>query len=92
MAAIRAYPGLGNSKRVTFEYVMLKGVNDSLAEARALVNLLGGARGRKKLPPRGGLIYGRASSRVTLPLRRKSQMAKKAANWALYRQKNRLKG
>ena len=30
--AIRAYPGLGNSRRVTFEYVMLKGVNDSLAD------------------------------------------------------------
>ena len=38
--AIRAYPDLGNSKRVTFEYVMLKGVNDSLAEARDLVKLL----------------------------------------------------
>lgn len=40
MEAIRAYPGLGNSKRVTFEYVMLKGVNDSLAEARELVRLI----------------------------------------------------
>ena len=37
MDAIRAYPGLGNAKRVTFEYVMLKGVNDSPDEARALV-------------------------------------------------------
>ncbi|MDP1069451.1 hypothetical protein Q6326_31380, partial [Klebsiella pneumoniae] len=35
MAAIRAYPGLSNARRVTFEYVMLKGVNDSPAEARA---------------------------------------------------------
>jgi 23S rRNA (adenine2503-C2)-methyltransferase len=34
MDAIRAYPDLSNAKRVTFEYVMLKGVNDSLAEAR----------------------------------------------------------
>jgi len=40
MDAIRAYPGLSNSKRVTFEYVMLKGINDSLAEARDLVKLL----------------------------------------------------
>lgn len=40
MEAIRAYPGLGNSKRVTFEYVMLKGVNDSLAEARELVRFI----------------------------------------------------
>lgn len=38
--AIKAYPGLSNSKRVTFEYVMLKGINDSLAEARDLVKLL----------------------------------------------------
>ncbi|HEY7800651.1 MAG TPA: 23S rRNA (adenine(2503)-C(2))-methyltransferase RlmN [Hyphomonadaceae bacterium] len=38
--AIRAYPDLSNSKRVTFEYVMLKGVNDTLAEARDLVRLM----------------------------------------------------
>jgi 23S rRNA (adenine2503-C2)-methyltransferase len=40
MAAVRAYPGLSNARRVTFEYVMLKGVNDSLADARALVKLV----------------------------------------------------
>jgi len=40
MAACRAYPGLGNARRITFEYVMLKGVNDSDDEARALVRLL----------------------------------------------------
>ncbi len=33
LAAVRAYPGLSNAKRVTFEYVMLKGVNDSPADA-----------------------------------------------------------
>ena len=38
--AVRAYPGLSNARRATFEYVMLKGVNDSPAEARALVKLL----------------------------------------------------
>ncbi|MEM9669545.1 MAG: 23S rRNA (adenine(2503)-C(2))-methyltransferase RlmN [Pseudomonadota bacterium] len=38
--AVRAYPGLGNSRRVAFEYVMLKGINDSLAEARDMVRLL----------------------------------------------------
>jgi 23S rRNA (adenine2503-C2)-methyltransferase len=38
--AIRAYPDLSNSRRVTFEYVMLKGVNDTLAEARDLVRLM----------------------------------------------------
>ena len=34
MAACRAYPGLSNARRITFEYVMLKGVNDSLADAK----------------------------------------------------------
>ena len=49
--AIRQYPSLGNAKRVTFEYVMLKGVNDSLAEARALVKLLGGVPSKINLIP-----------------------------------------
>lgn len=49
--AIRAYPSLGNSKRVTFEYVMLKGVNDSLAEARDLVKLLRGVPAKINLIP-----------------------------------------
>jgi len=49
--AIRAYPDLGNSKRVTFEYVMLKGVNDSLAEARDLVKLLRGVPAKINLIP-----------------------------------------
>ncbi len=51
MDAIRAYPDLSNSKRVTFEYVMLKGVNDSLAEARALVKLLSGVPAKINLIP-----------------------------------------
>jgi 23S rRNA (adenine2503-C2)-methyltransferase len=51
MAAIRAYPGLNNAKRVTFEYVMLKGVNDSPAEARALVKLLAGIPAKVNLIP-----------------------------------------
>lgn len=51
MAAIRAYPGLGNAKRVTFEYVMLKGVNDSPAEAKALVQLLKGIPAKINLIP-----------------------------------------
>ncbi|KJS26038.1 MAG: 50S rRNA methyltransferase [Hyphomonadaceae bacterium BRH_c29] len=49
--AIRAYPELNNAKRVTFEYVMLKGVNDSLAEARALVQLLKGIPAKINLIP-----------------------------------------
>jgi 23S rRNA (adenine2503-C2)-methyltransferase len=51
MAGIRAYPGLSNAKRVTFEYVMLKGVNDSPAEARALVKLLAGIPAKVNLIP-----------------------------------------
>nr|WP_248286861.1 23S rRNA (adenine(2503)-C(2))-methyltransferase RlmN [Brevundimonas pishanensis] len=51
MEAIRAYPGLGNSKRVTFEYVMLKGVNDSPDEARALCKLISGIPAKINLIP-----------------------------------------
>ena len=51
MAAIRAYPGLSNARRVTFEYVMLKGINDSPAEARALVRLLSGMPAKINLIP-----------------------------------------
>ena len=51
MSAIRAYPGLSNARRVTFEYVMLKGVNDSPAEARALVRLLAGVPAKINLIP-----------------------------------------
>ncbi|HEY3696652.1 23S rRNA (adenine(2503)-C(2))-methyltransferase RlmN [Phenylobacterium sp.] len=50
MAAVRAFPGLSNARRATFEYVMLKGVNDSPAEARALVQLL------KAIPAKINLI------------------------------------
>jgi 23S rRNA (adenine2503-C2)-methyltransferase len=49
--AIRAYPDLSNSKRVTFEYVMLKGVNDTLAEAKDLVRLLKGVPAKINLIP-----------------------------------------
>jgi 23S rRNA (adenine2503-C2)-methyltransferase len=51
LAAIRAYPGLSNARRVTFEYVMLKGVNDSPAEAKALVALLKGIPAKINLIP-----------------------------------------
>ncbi|HEY2529529.1 MAG TPA: 23S rRNA (adenine(2503)-C(2))-methyltransferase RlmN [Xanthobacteraceae bacterium] len=40
--ACRNYPGVSNARRITFEYVMLKGINDSLADARALVRLVQG--------------------------------------------------
>ena len=51
MAACRAYPGLSNARRITFEYVMLKGVNDSLADARQLVRLLQGIPAKINLIP-----------------------------------------
>ncbi|WP_414464325.1 23S rRNA (adenine(2503)-C(2))-methyltransferase RlmN [Hyphomicrobium sp. DY-1] len=51
MEACRNYPGLSNARRITFEYVMLKGVNDSLAEARALVRLLSGIPAKINLIP-----------------------------------------
>ena len=49
--ACRAYPGASNSRRITFEYVMLKDVNDSLADARALVRLLAGIPAKINLIP-----------------------------------------
>jgi 23S rRNA (adenine2503-C2)-methyltransferase len=49
--ACRNYPGLTNAKRITFEYVMLKGVNDSLADAKALVKLLKGIPAKINLIP-----------------------------------------
>jgi 23S rRNA (adenine2503-C2)-methyltransferase len=51
MAACRDYPGLSNARRITFEYVMLKDVNDSLADARALVQLLKGIPAKINLIP-----------------------------------------
>ena len=51
MAAITAYPGLSNARRVTFEYVMLKGVNDSPAEARELMRLIRGIPAKINLIP-----------------------------------------
>ena len=51
MAACRAYPGLSNARRITFEYVMLKGVNDSLADAKALIKLLAGIPAKINLIP-----------------------------------------
>jgi len=51
IAGIRAYPGLSNARRVTFEYVMLKGVNDSPAEAKALLKLLKGIPAKINLIP-----------------------------------------
>lgn len=51
IAACKAYPGLTNARRITFEYVMLKGVNDSLADARDLCKLLRGIPAKINLIP-----------------------------------------
>jgi 23S rRNA (adenine2503-C2)-methyltransferase len=51
LEACRDYPGASNARRITFEYVMLKGVNDTPAEARALVRLLKGVPAKINLIP-----------------------------------------
>ncbi|MBL8709016.1 MAG: 23S rRNA (adenine(2503)-C(2))-methyltransferase RlmN [Rhodospirillaceae bacterium] len=50
MRALENYPGLSNARRITFEYVMLKGINDSPADARALIQLI------KRVPAKVNLI------------------------------------
>ena len=49
--ACRSYPGSSNARRITFEYVMLKGVNDSLDDAKLLVKLLKGIPAKINLIP-----------------------------------------
>jgi 23S rRNA (adenine2503-C2)-methyltransferase len=51
LAACRTYPGLSNARRITFEYVMLKGVNDSNADARELVKVISGIPAKINLIP-----------------------------------------
>jgi len=51
VAALRAYPRLSNSERITFEYVMLAGVNDSDEDARRLVKLIEGIPAKINLIP-----------------------------------------
>jgi 23S rRNA (adenine2503-C2)-methyltransferase len=51
MDACRNYPGLSNARRITFEYVMLQGVNDSPADARALIKLIEGVPAKVNLIP-----------------------------------------
>jgi len=51
LQACRDYPGSSNARRITFEYVMLKGVNDSLDDARLLVKLLKGIPAKINLIP-----------------------------------------
>ncbi len=51
LAACRDYPGASNARRITFEYVMLKGVNDSVADAKELVRLIAGIPAKVNLIP-----------------------------------------
>jgi len=51
LEACRTYPRSSNARRITFEYVMLKGVNDSAAEAKELVRLLAGIPAKVNLIP-----------------------------------------
>ncbi len=51
LAACRDYPGANNARRITFEYVMLKGVNDSAADAKRLVKLIRGIPAKVNLIP-----------------------------------------
>ncbi len=51
LAACRSYPGSSNARRITFEYVMLRGVNDSPTDARELVRLLAGIPAKVNLIP-----------------------------------------
>lgn len=65
--ACRTYPGLNNARRITFEYVMLKGLNDSPADARALVRLLEGIPAKINLIPFNpwpGAPYERSTDRA----------------------------
>jgi 23S rRNA (adenine2503-C2)-methyltransferase len=51
LEACRSYPGASNARRITFEYVMLKGVNDSPSDARELVRLVAGIPAKVNLIP-----------------------------------------
>ena len=51
LQACRDYPGASNARRITFEYVMLKGVNDSLEDAKLLVKMLKGIHAKINLIP-----------------------------------------
>ena len=51
LRACREYPGVSNSRRITFEYVMLKGINDSISDAKALIKLMEGIPAKINLIP-----------------------------------------
>ena len=51
IAACRRYPGASNARRITFEYIMLQGINDTPADARELVRLIAGIPAKVNLIP-----------------------------------------
>ena len=51
LAACRRYPGASNARRITFEYIMLRGINDTEADARELVRLIAGIPAKVNLIP-----------------------------------------
>ncbi len=73
LAACRRYPGATNARRITFEYVMLRGVNDSEADARELVRLIAGIPAKVNLIPFNpwpGSAYEPSTRRRAGPVRR----------------------
>jgi 23S rRNA (adenine2503-C2)-methyltransferase len=51
LAALKTYPGASNARRITIEYILLKGLNDSAADARALARLLADIPAKVNLIP-----------------------------------------
>jgi len=51
LEACRTYPGVSNARRITFEYVMLKGINDTPADAKELVRIISGIPAKINLIP-----------------------------------------
>ncbi len=73
LAACRRYPGASNARRITFEYVMLRGVNDSEADARELVRLIAGIPAKVNLIPFNpwpGSAYEPSTRHAAGPVRR----------------------
>ena len=90
--ACRNYPGVSNAKRITFEYVMLKGVNDLIDDAKALVRLLKGIPAKINLIPFNPWpgskirVLGLGADREVLAgrVRRRLRLAGSHAAWTRY--------
>ena len=74
MQACRDYPGVSNARRITFEYVMLKGINDSIDDAKALVRLAQGHSRQDQSHPLQSVagqhlrMFGLGSDRESFPI------------------------